>query len=68
VNGTTAFAIAKYQAAMSTHIFGIIFNDFAMFNDTVYFRRGNQPLWSRHLPDSMREKQKTLSRSLPNQR
>ncbi|MEA2172586.1 MAG: hypothetical protein QOD00_178 [Blastocatellia bacterium] len=51
---------------MSSHIFRVIFNDFAVFNYPVNFRRGNQPIWSRHLPDCVREKQKTLDHRLPN--
>ncbi|MBV5329319.1 MAG: hypothetical protein JZU65_17140, partial [Chlorobium sp.] len=43
------------KATMSTHIFRVILDQLPSFNHISDLRNQNHPVWSRHLPDSMRE-------------
>ena len=57
---------AKHQAAMTSHVLRIIFDDLAHINDTVDFGGGDHSILPRHLPDSVRKKQDSFRGCLPN--
>jgi len=40
---------------MPPYIFSIVLDQFPSFNHISDIRNQNHPVWSRHLPDSMRE-------------
>ena len=59
-------ATAKHQAAMTSNVLRIIFNNLTLIDDTVNFGCSDHSVRSRHLADSVGKKQYPFSGCLPN--
>jgi len=66
VHRPAGVAETQHQTAMAAWILGIIFYKLAVHDDRFYLERRNHALGTRHLANSIRQKQYSFLRRLPN--
>ena len=60
MNGPATMTFTEQEAAVPSRIVRVFFYHFASFNDRSHLDRSDHSLWSRHLPQCVREVKKLL--------